>query len=133
MLLFFVASEISLNAIETKREKEQETFTAKRADKFVVAFLVQNPIHDFSNTEIVTVVTQPNGQVLQSSDWDAGTFETKKQGVKNFTRKVKFDYTKGEQRKIIFTLENEKFQKGTYTLQLWHQGILIGQAVKKLI
>lgn len=129
---FFVASEMSLNAIEVKKQKEQETFTARKADKFVVAFLVQNPIHDFTNTEVAVVVIQPDGQVLQNSDWDAGTFETKTQGTKSFTRKIKFDYTKGEQRKTIFSLDNEKFQKGTYILQLWHKGVMIGQTTKKL-
>lgn len=128
----FIASEMSLNAIETRKQKEEETFVAKRASKFVVAFLVQNPIYDFTNTEVITVVIQPDGQVLQNSDWDAGTFETKTQGTKKFTRKIKFDYAKGDQRKIIFSLDNEKFQKGTYTLQLWHKGVMIGQTIKKL-
>lgn len=127
----FIASELSLNAIENKRDSEEPTTNSKRADKFVVAFMVQSPIQDFINTEVVTVVIQPNGQVLQNSDWDAGNFETNK-GMKPFTRKVKFDYTKGDQRRILFTLDNFTFQKGTYVFQLWHKGTLIGQTTRKL-
>lgn len=131
MASVFVASDMTLNAIVVKPNKEEETAQAKKADKFVASFIVQNPVHEFTGAEIVIVIVQPDGSVLQNSDWDAGNFETK-QGMRSFTRKVRFDYTKGEQKQILFSLDPDKFQKGTYHLQLWHKGVMIGQADKTL-
>lgn len=128
----FVASEMSLNAIAVRKQKEQETLSAKKADKLVASFLVQNPVYDFTNTEVVVVVVQPDGTVLPNVDVASRTFETKTEGTINFTRKIKIDYSKGERRKIIFSLQAEKIQKGNYQLQLWHKGIMIGQTSKTL-
>lgn len=128
----FMASEVSLNAIAVKKEKEQETFLAKKTDKLVASFLVQNPIYDFTNTEVVVIVVQPDGQVLPNTGVENATFETKTHGTLNFTRKIKIDYSKGERRKIIFSLPADKIQKGNYQLQLWHKGVMIGQTSKTL-
>lgn len=128
----FIATEMNLNAMEVKANKEEETAVARKADKFVASFVVQNPINEYISAEVIIVVIQPDGHVLQISDWDAGSFETKSQGLKNYTRKVKFDYEKGEQKQILFSLNTDNFQKGTYKLQLWHKGIMIGQTNKTL-
>ncbi|MEO5562446.1 MAG: hypothetical protein ABIR18_03405 [Chitinophagaceae bacterium] len=128
----FVASEMNLNAIDEKSNKEEETAVAKKADKFVASFVVQNQVNEFSNAEVIIVVLQPDGKVLEISDWNTGNFETKLQGMKSYTRLVKFDYTKGEQKQIIFSLNPADFQKGTYKLQVWHKGIMIGQTNKTL-
>ena len=69
---------------------------------------------------------------MQSTVWDSGTFEAKNDGRKNFTRKIKFDYEKGEQKYLLFTVDADNCQKGIYTFQVWHNGIMIGQAIKKL-
>src|SRR5690242_9076884 len=123
----FVASDMNLNAIDEKSTKEEETASAKKADKFVASFVVQNLVNEFKNAEVVIVVLQPDDTVLEISDWNTGNFETRLQGMKAYTRLVKFDYTKGEQKQIIFSLSPGGFQKGTYKLQVWHKGIMIGQ------
>lgn len=128
----FVASDMNLNAIDEKSSKEEETGSAKKADKFVASFVVQNLVNEFKNAEVVIVVIQPDDTVLEISDWNTGNFETRLQGMKAYTRLVKFDYTKGEQKQIIFSLSPGSFQKGTYKLQVWHKGIMIGQTNKTL-
>ena len=128
----FIASEVKIEAVEVKGNSEENTSQAKRADKFVASFIVQNRVNQFSNVEVTTVLIQPDGQVMQSTVWDSGTFEAKNEGRKGFTRKIKFDYEKGEQKSLLFTVDTEKCQKGTYTFQVWHNGIMIGQATKKL-
>ncbi len=128
----FNASELKLEAVSVKGSGEETTSHAKRTDKLVVSFVIHNRINQFSNTELITVLVQPDGQVMQSTVWDSGTFNTKKGVKKNFTRKIKFDYVKGEQKNLLFSIEPEKYHKGIYTLQLWHNGIMIGQATKKL-
>jgi peptidoglycan hydrolase CwlO-like protein len=128
----FIASEVKIEAIEVKGNSEENTSQAKKADKFVASFIVQNRVNQFSNVEVTTVLIQPDGHVMQSTVWDSGTFDAKKEGRKSFTRKIKFDYEKGEQKYLLFTVDTEKCQKGIYTFQVWHNGIMIGQASKKL-
>jgi uncharacterized phage infection (PIP) family protein YhgE len=128
----FIASELKIEAIEVKGTNEELTSQAKKTDKFVASFIVQNRVNQFSNAELTTVLIKPDGQVLQSTVWDSGTFDTKNEGRKNFTRKIKFDYEKGEQKYLLFSIDTEKCQKGVYTFQVWHNGIMIGQATKKL-
>jgi uncharacterized phage infection (PIP) family protein YhgE len=128
----FVASDVRIDAVESRGSSEETTSQARKADKFIASFTVQNRVNQFTNAEVTTVVVQPDGQVLQSTVWDSGTFESKGEGKKNFTRKLKFDYERGEQKHLLFSIDAERCQKGTYTLQVWHNGVLIGQASKKL-
>ena len=128
----FMASTLHFTAIDVRDTKEQETAQSKKADKFVASFILQNNLNQYLNAEVFVVVTEPDGHVLQSSTWDSGTFDTKTEGRKNFTRRIKFDYEKGEQKRLIFSLESDSFKKGTYKLQVWHLGILIGESTKTL-
>jgi hypothetical protein len=128
----FIASDLNLNAVQIKETKEEITSQARRADKLVASFIVQNPIHEYTGAEVVIVVLQPDGSVLQISDWNTGNFQTSLEGMQTYTRIVRFDYHKGEQKQIIFSLNPDKFQRGTYKLQLWHKGVMIGQTDKSL-
>ena len=84
------------------------------------------------NAEIVIVIIEPDGHILQNSVWESGSFDTKTEGKKNYTRKMRFDYTKGEQKALIFSLNADSYQKGTYLLQIWHNGLKIGEIEKIL-
>jgi transposase len=128
----FVASEVKIEAVAVRGNEEEPTSVAKKTDKFVASFVVQNRVNQFANAELTSVVLMPDGKVMQSTVWDSGTFDTKGDGKKNFTRKIRFDYEKGEQKNLLFTIDAENCQKGTYTLQLWHNGVMIGQARKTL-
>jgi myosin heavy subunit len=128
----FMVSAIHFTAIDLRNDKEQETVQSKKADKFVTSFILQNNINSLTNAEVYVVITEPDGHVLQNSTWNSGTFDTKSEGKKTFTRRVKFDYEKGEQKQVIFSLDWDNFQKGKYTLQLWYMGVLIGKSEKEL-
>jgi predicted nucleic acid-binding Zn-ribbon protein len=128
----FMASALHFTALNLREAKEQETSQSKKADKFIASFVLQNNLNEYMNAEVIIVIINPNGQVMQSSTWDSGLFDTKTEGKKNFTRKIKFDYSKGEQKALIFSLEVDSFQKGTYTLQIWHNGQRIGETSKTL-
>lgn len=128
----FVASALHLAAIEAKGEKERETTQVKKADKFVTSFILQNNFDSFLSADVYVVVVEPDGTVLQNSAWESGTFNTRKGERKNYTRHIKFDYEKGEQKQLIFSLNTDRFQKGRYTLQVWQDGGLIGESYKTL-
>ena len=129
----FIASEIKFAAVDIKGEqRETETNQQKRANKFVTSFIVQNNILDLPSAEVVVVVSDPSGKSLNTEVWDAGSFETKNEGRKIYTRKVRFEYNKGEPKRLIFSLEPDNFEKGTYKLSLYHNGVRIGESSWKL-
>ena len=128
------ASDIRLSFIDVKMagDSEAETSKAKRANRFVVSFLVQNNIAQFENTEVFVIITTPDGAVVTNEIWESGNFETKKQGSKIYTRKLKFDYTKNEEKRLVFSLDYNNFKKGEYKLKIYHNGVEIGETTRIL-
>jgi phage shock protein A len=129
----FVASEMKFAAVNLRQDqKEAETNQVKKANKFVASFVVQNNIADYPNAELVIVIKEPSGKTMSTEVWDAGSFETKAEGRKSYTRKMKFEYIKAESKKLLFTIQPEIFEKGIYKFNLYHNGIKIGEANWKL-
>jgi hypothetical protein len=127
----FTTSDIHLTAMMVDGDKEQETFQALQVDKFVGSFYVKNNLSQFNNTEVMVVVLQPDNKVLQTSAWESGRFETR-EGTKIYSCKIKFEYSKGENKKLSFSLNSDKSQKGTYTVLIYQGGSLIGRMTKTL-
>ena len=128
----FMVSGIKLSAMHQRGNKEVETKDAAKSDKFVVSLNLQNNIADYDNTEIIIIITDPGGQVIQNPVWDSGKFTSKNDGVISFTRKLKFDYVKGEQKNLTFSIDADIYQKGTYKMQIYHNGIQVGKASQTL-
>ena len=51
---------------------------------------------------------------------------------KIYSSKMRFDYSKGEIKKLNFSLSSDKYMKGNYILQIYHNGVLIGKLSKSL-
>ena len=129
----FVASELKLSPVTVKNDKEQETNLAKKAEKLIISFAVQNNVTDYQNADVFIVITLPNGKVLKNEDvWEATSINLQNGSRISYTRKVRFEYLKGESKRLIFSLDAEEYLKGTYTLQLYHNGYMIGQTMKTL-
>lgn len=128
----FVASDLRLSALmETDNNKELETSQALQTDKLVGSFIVKNELNPNNNAEVIIVVLQPNGQVLQKSSWESGTFTTR-EGRKIYSCKMRFDYNKGEVKRLNFSLSSDKYMKGNYIMQIYHNGTMIGKLSKTL-
>ncbi len=129
----FVASEIKFSPVTVKNDKEVETGSAKKASKLVVSFAVQNNINQYENADVYIIVTQPDGRILENNDvWEKSTITTTTGARLSYTRKVRFDYQKGETKRLLFSLNADEYLKGTYTLQIYHNGNMIGQVMKVL-
>jgi hypothetical protein len=128
----FVASGLSLSPVMVRNFKEIETSQAKKSSKLVVSFVVQNYVIEQEEAEVNIVVIQPDGEVLKDPSRDQGSFDTRTDGKKTYTLRLKFFYEKGEPKQVLFSLSPEKFMKGKYTLQVYHKGIRIGQVAKTL-
>ncbi len=129
----FVASEIKLSPVTVKNDKEVETAQAKKTSKLIIAFTVQNNITDYDGTDVFIIITQPDGKVLTPDVWESATPMTTHSGDrKNYTRKVRFEYAKGEAKQLTFSINADAYQTGAYSLQLYHKGYKIGQTSKTL-
>lgn len=124
----FVATSTSLKAMNLRAgNKEVPTASSKKARKLVVSFDVQNNAMNFPNAELVIVVKDPNGKTIAEDVWGSGSFDTRTEGRISFTRKVRFDYTKGEPHNILFSLSPDEFLAGTYQLLVFQNGVRIGK------
>lgn len=127
----FIASELRLAALTETDNKEIETSQAMQTDKLVGSFTVKNDNSQNNNAEVMIVVLQPDGKVLQKSSWESGTFSTH-EGKKIYSCKMRFDYNKGEVKRLNFSLSGDKYMKGNYVMQVYHNGLLIGKLSKTL-
>ncbi|HWR33310.1 MAG TPA: hypothetical protein VN451_07290, partial [Chitinophagaceae bacterium] len=82
--------------------------------------------------EVYAVITQPDGNVMQTDVWETSSIITHDFGKKRFTRKLRFEYQRGEIKRLELTLKPEDYEKGNYKLQVFHNGYLIGETMKKL-
>ena len=132
-LSLFVATGIQFAAYKVQPDqKEIETTQQDEANKFISSFMVKNNSAGFQNAEIIVVISDPSGKSVNPEVWDAGSFETKTEGRKVYTRKLLFEYNKGETKRLQFALEPESFEKGVYKISLYHNGFRIGQSSWKL-
>ncbi len=124
-------SELHLAAVMLENEKEQETTQAQQTQKLIGSFTVKNNGNQSNPAEVMVVVLQPDGQVLKNSAWESGSFNTN-EGKKIYSYKMRLDYSKGEPKRLLFSLSTDKYQKGNYTMQVYYNGTLIGKLLKTL-
>lgn len=127
----FQTSNLKLSAYSILDNREQETYQALQADKFVASFMVKNLSARYSVGEVFLVLMQPDGHVLQKSAWESGTFESG-EGKKVYSCKTRYDYRSGEEKQVSFTLDAGKCQKGDYRMMIYSRGKNIGELTKKL-
>jgi TolA-binding protein len=124
-------SAVNLNLAAIAGSNAQETSDAKSAEKLIGTFTIKNTGNTSTTCDLVVVVLQPNGQVLQKSAWESGTFETR-EGKKIYSCKIRCDATQGEAKQINFSISADSYQKGNYTMQIYHNGVIIGKMSKTL-
>jgi len=83
------ASNITITPIKVKNNgKEKVSTVAKRVDKLMVSFDVDNRIAHPGLTDVYVLVIGPDGQPVSTDTVGSGTFTTREEGSKSFTAKV---------------------------------------------
>ncbi len=125
------ASNIVITPINVKANgKEKVSTTAKRVDKFLVSFDVNNRIIQSGSTDVYVVVLGPDGKPVNTS---AETFTTREEGDKAFTAKLPVDLETAKNKNVEFAFApGSTFMQGNYTVQIYQNGFLIGQGVREL-
>jgi len=129
----FSASNIQIIPVNEKKSgKEKETTTAKRVDKLVVSFDVENRIAKSGPADLYIMVTAPDGKVISGEATGGGTLTTRMDGDKAYTSKMSINYEQGTRKNIQVPLYQDKFQIGDYKIQVYHNGFKIGEGIQSL-
>jgi hypothetical protein len=129
----FSASNIQITPINDKKNgREKVTTTAKRVDKLVVTFDVENRIAKSGPTDMYVMVTAPDGKVITDESLGSGTLTTRNDGDKTYTKKVSIDYEQGTTKKIDVSLPQKDFKTGDYKIEIYQNGFKIGEGTRSL-
>ncbi len=127
------ASNIVITPVDVRRNgKEKVSTTAKRVDKMVVSFDVANRIIQPGSTDLYVLVIGPDGQAITTGP-ATGSFTTREDGEKTYTAKVPVDLETAKTKNVAFSFApGTTFQKGSYKIQIYQNGFLIGEGTKEL-
>jgi len=128
------ASNIQITPINVKNNgKEKVSTVAKRVDKLVVSFDVDNRIAQPGMTDVYVLVIGPDGKPLAGDAQGSGTFTTRDEGDKSFTAKVPVDIETAKKKNVEFAFKpGSNFQQGNYTIQIYQNGFKIGEGTRSL-
>ncbi len=113
--------------------KEKVSSVAKRVDKLVVSFDVDNRIAKPGMMDVYVLVIGPDGKPVSTDASGAGTFTTREDGDKSFTAKVPVDVETAKKKNVEFAFKpNANFQQGNYTIQIYQNGFKIGEGIRSL-
>ncbi|MGB4843119.1 MAG: hypothetical protein WBP16_01500 [Ferruginibacter sp.] len=125
------ASNIIITPINVKRSgKEKVSTTAKRVDKFLVSFVVDNRIIQTGTTDVYVLVLDPEGNPISTGP---ETFATRDEGDLAYTAKLPVDLETAKKKNVEFAFSpSASFKQGNYTIQIYQNGFLIGQGTREL-
>jgi myosin heavy subunit len=132
------ASNITITPVKVRKNgKEKVSTVAKRVDKLVVSFDVNNRIIQPGTTDIYVVVVGPDGKPVTVKDQNSGsegnTFTTRDEGSKTFTAKLPVDLQTSQTKNVEFAFApGSHFQQGSYKIQIYQNGFLIGEKTREL-
>lgn len=129
----FSASNIQITAVNEKKSgKEKATETAKKVDKLVVSFDVENRIAKSGPADLYVMVTAPDGSVVSDPSLGSAMLTTRTDGDKMFTSKVSINYDQGTRKNVQIPLRQAEFKTGDYKIQIYQNGFKIGEGVRTL-
>lgn len=129
----FTASNIQITPIhEKKNGKEKVTTTAKRVDKLVVSFDVENRVARSGPADMYVIVTGPDGKVISDPNLGSSTLTTRNDGDKPYTFKTTAEYEQGTRKTVSVPLRQTNFQTGDYKIEVYQNGFKIAEGVRTL-
>ena len=128
----FSASNIKITPKdERKNGKEKITGTAKKVDKLVVSFDVENRVARSGPADMYVIVTGPDGKVINDP---AGpmTLSTRTDGDRPYTFKTTIQYEQGTRKTVEVPLRQDHFQTGDYKIEVYQNGFKIAEGIRSL-
>lgn len=129
----FSASNIAIKGIDEKGNgKEKETDKAKKVNKLVVSFDIENRITTSGPVDLYVVVTGPDGQVINNPSMGSGNLTTRTDGDRPFTFKTTVEYEQSTRKNVSVPLRQDKFQVGDYKIEIYQNGFKIAEGTRNL-
>jgi len=129
----FSASNIQIQPVnEKKNGKENTTTTAKKVDKLVVSFDVENRVARSGPADLYVIVTAPNGQVVSDASMGSGSLTTRTDGDRQFTYKSSLEYEQATRKHVQIPLRQNDFQTGNYKIEIYQNGFKIAEGIRSL-
>ncbi len=128
------ASNITITPVDVKKDgKEKVTATAKRVNKLVISFDVDNRIAQPGTTDVYVCITGPDGKAISDSAMGSGTFTTREDGDKSYTKKLSVDIETAKSKNVKFAFTpGANFEQGNYKIQIYQNGFKIGEGTREL-
>ncbi len=128
------ATNIAIVPVDVKKSgKEKVTTTAKRVNKLLVKFDVNNRIAQAGTTDVYVVIVGPDGKSIMAPVTGAGTFTTREDGDKSYTGMVPVDFETSKTKNVQFAFTpNAAFQQGQYKIMIYQNGFKIGEGTQEL-
>ncbi len=128
------ASNIAITPVNIKSSgKEKITASAKRVDKLMITFDVNNRIAASGVTDVFVIVTGPDGKPVSTEALGSGTFTTREEGDKLFTVKLPVDIETAKKKAVEFSfVPGANFVEGNYKIQVYQNGFMIGEGIREL-
>jgi len=128
----FTASNIQITPVNEKHNgKEKATTTAKKVDKLVVSFDIENRVARSGPADIYVIVTGPDGKII-TDPVAPGTLTTRQEGDRPYTYKTSVEYEQGTRKSLQVPLREEHFQTGNYKIEIYQNGFKIAEGTRSL-
>ncbi len=129
----FSAANIKITPIdERKKGKEKETTTAKRVDKLVVSFDIENRVARSGPADLYVIVTGPDGKVIADPSMGSGILTTRADGDKPFSYRTTIEYEQGTRKSVQIPLRQNSFTTGDYRIEIYQNGFKIAEGIRTL-
>lgn len=122
------AEEIKVLIIDNKgREKEDDDYRAKKISKLKVSFkIADNKVAKIENKEVFLRITDPEGAYLYDIGSGGGIFQI--DGRESpYTSKLSFLFDNKQPNLFFVWDRGSAYKTGTYTIELFSEGVKIGQ------
>jgi len=127
-----LVSHLNFVAINGKGDYEKQTMLASQATKFEGSFEINiNPKMN-NASEIFVKILQPNGRPILNASSGFSVLEAET-GKSAYSVVLHFDKNKDNHTRLKFSITSDVFHKGRYTMQIYHNGIMIGRMQRTLM
>ncbi len=128
-------SGFSITGINDKGNgKEKVTSSAKKINKLRIDFNIdENLITPTGNQTLYICITGPDQKPITVEALGSGTFTTRDGESKFFTEKVDINYVQGKKMPVnIYWKQNSPFTEGDYKIEVYNNGLKVGEGVQHL-
>ena len=128
------ATNIHITPIDDRKGgKEKETTNAKKVDKLVISFDVNNRIAEAGNTDVYVCITGPDSKPIAIEAQGSGKFTIREDGEKLYTVKVPVAIETGKTKHVEYPWkQGTKFATGSYKVEIYQNGFKIGEGTQEL-